>query len=142
MLLIVVPIETCGIVTGQLLSYGAPTFIQRVGDAKVQQGLYEVHFHTVHGTGTGIIYAIGGKLRGGNSAFTFIGNYQDKGETISVKVASRRYNPDPAHKGLFGLDGVTLALNGRADGETYDFEGSALQLPGVNFKARLSRVSD
>ncbi|MEH2476162.1 hypothetical protein V1281_002668 [Nitrobacteraceae bacterium AZCC 2161] len=112
------------------------------GDAKVQEGLYEVHFHTVHGAGTGIIYATGGKLRGGNSAFTFVGNYHNKGDTISVKVSTRRYNPDPSHKSLFGLEGVTLALNGHVHGDLVYFEGSALQLPGVNFKASLTRVSD
>ena len=108
----------------------------------MREGLYEIHFHTVHGAGTGIIYAAGGRLRGGNSAFTFIGNYQNKGDTISAKVSTRRYNPDPAFKALFGLEGVTLALNGRVDGDSYDFEGSALQLPGVSFRAHLNRVSD
>jgi hypothetical protein len=28
-----------------------------------QEGLYKVEFHTVHGTGTGVIYAISGKLQ-------------------------------------------------------------------------------
>lgn len=32
---------------------------------------------TVHGTDTGVICATGGKLRGGNSAFAFIGSYAD-----------------------------------------------------------------
>jgi hypothetical protein len=41
----------------------------------VREGLYKVDFHTVRGTGSGVIYAIGGKLRGGNSAFAFIGSY-------------------------------------------------------------------
>ena len=31
----------------------------------MQEGLYKVEFHTVHGTGSGILYAISGKLRGG-----------------------------------------------------------------------------
>ena len=125
-----------------MVTYGAPTLIKITGDAKVQEGLYEVQFHTVHGKGTGVIYVVGGKLRGGNSAFAFIGNYQNRGDTISAMVSTRRYNPDPAHQALFGLDGVTLALNGRADGDAYDFEGGALQLPGVNFRAHLTRVSD
>jgi hypothetical protein len=31
----------------------------------LREGLYKVEFHTVHGTGTGVIYAISGRLRGG-----------------------------------------------------------------------------
>lgn len=112
------------------------------GDEHVEEGLYEVYFYSVHGAGTGVVYAIGGKLRGGNAAFTFVGNYQNKGDVITVKVSTRRYNPDPDVKSLFGLEGVTLSLVGRVNGEQLDFEGNALQLPGVNFKARLTRVAD
>lgn len=108
----------------------------------MEDGLYEVHFHTIHGTGTGVVYAIGGKLRGGNSAFAFMGNYQNRGETISVRVSSKRYNPDQSFKSVFGFEGVTLALTGRVNGDLLDFEGSALQLPGVSFKAQLTRICD
>src|SRR6478736_6897385 len=104
------------------------------GDGILQEGLYKVEFHTVHGTGTGVIYAVGGKLRGGNSAFAFIGNYTDKGDGIQVKVTTQRHNPDPAFRPLFGADMVTLTLKGVDDGGMVDFEGTALQLPGVAFK--------
>ena len=59
-----------------------------------------------------MIYAVDGKFRGGNSAFAFIGNY------------------------------ITLTLKGTESGEMIDFEGTALQLPGVTFKAVLTRISD
>jgi len=108
----------------------------------LQEGLYKFEFHTVHGTGTGVIYAVGGKLRGGNSAFAFIGNYTDKGDGIQVKITTQRHNPDPAFKPLFGADMVTLTLRGVDDGGMVDFEGTALQLPGVTFKATLTRISD
>ena len=52
----------------------------------LQEGLYKVEFHTVHGTGTGVIYATAGKLRGGNSAFAFIGSYTDESDGMHVKV--------------------------------------------------------
>jgi len=106
----------------------------------LQEGLYKAEFHTVHGAGTGVIYADGGKLRGGNSAFAFIGNYTDKGDGIQVKVSTQR--PDPAFKPLFGTDMITLTLKGADDGGMVDFEGTALQLPGVTFKATQTRISD
>jgi hypothetical protein len=43
---------------------------------------------------------------------------------------------------VFGFEGVTLALTGRVNGDLLDFEGSALQLPGVPFKAQLTRICD
>ena len=112
------------------------------GEKVLQEGLYKIEFHTVHGTGTGVIYAVGGKLRGGNSAFAFVGNYTDKGDGIQVKVTTQRHNPDPAFKPLFGADMVTLTLKGVDNGGMVDFEGTALQLPGVAFKATLTRIAD
>ena len=108
----------------------------------MQEGLYKAEFHTVHGTGTGVIYAINGKLRGGNSAFAFIGNYTDNSDGIQVKVTTQRHNPDPAFRPLFGNDMITITLKGADNGSMVDFEGTALQLPGVHFRAVLTRISD
>jgi hypothetical protein len=116
--------------------------ITTLGGRSVRDGLYKVDFHTVHGTGSGVIYAAGGKLRGGNSAFAFLGNYNSTGDTISARVSTQRHNDDPGFRPLFGTDRITLTLKGTASGDMVDFEGTALQLPGVNFKAVLSLISE
>ena len=108
----------------------------------MQEGLYKVEFHTVHGTGTGVIYAHSGKLRGGNSAFAFIGSYRDEGDGISVKVSTERHHSDSSFQPLFGTDRITLTLRGQDNGRLVDFEGTALQLPGVAFKATLTLICD
>jgi hypothetical protein len=106
------------------------------------QGLYKIEFHTVHGTGSGVIYAISGKLRGGNTGFSFVGSYSGAGDNIQAKVSTARHNDDPAIKPLFGTDMITLTLKGKENGEIVDFEGTALQLPGVLFRAVLIRIAD
>jgi T3SS negative regulator,GrlR len=108
----------------------------------LREGLYKVEFHTVHGTGSGVIYATSGKLRGGNSGFAFIGTYGGDDDGISVKVSTERHNADPTFKPLFGTDMITLTLRGKDSGSMLDFEGSALQLPGIAFKATLTRICD
>ena len=108
----------------------------------MREGLYKVEFHTVHGTGSGVIYAASGKLRGGNSGFAFIGTYSGGDDGISVKVSTERHNADPTFKPLFGTDMITLTLRGKDSGSMLDFEGSALQLPGIAFKATLTRICD
>jgi len=108
----------------------------------LREGLYKVEFHTVHGSGNGVIYATSGKFRGGNSGFAFIGNYSGKDDDLLVKISTQRHNDDPAIKPLFGTDMITLMLKGSADGDVVDFEGTALQLPGVVFKAVLTRIAD
>ena len=107
----------------------------------MREGLYKVEFHTVHGTGTGVVYATCGKLRGGNFGFAFIGNYTRKGD-VHAKISTERHNPDPGVKPLFGTDMITLTLKGAENGDMVDFEGTALQLPGVAFKAVLTRIGD
>jgi len=37
---------------------------------------------------------------------------------------------------------ITLTLKGTENGEMVDFEGTALQMPGVHFKAILTRIGD
>jgi hypothetical protein len=96
----------------------------------------------VHGTGSGVIYATRGKLRGGNSAFAFIGSYRSEGDGILVKVSTERHNEDPAFRPLFGTDMITLTLRGSDHGSMVDFEGEALQLPGIAFRATLTRIAD
>jgi hypothetical protein len=108
----------------------------------LQEGLYKVEFHTVHGTGIGVIYAHAGKLRGGNSAFAFVGSYSGEGEAIHARVSTERHTSDPAYPALFGTDMVTVTLKGRDNGGTVDFEGGALQAPGVASKATLIRIAD
>jgi hypothetical protein len=108
----------------------------------LREGLYKVEFHTVHGTGSGVLYATDGKLRGGNSGFAFIGTYRGGEDGISVKVSTERHNADPTFKPLFGTDMITLTLRGKDSGSMLDFEGSALQLPGIALKATLTRICD
>ena len=108
----------------------------------MREGLYKVEFHTVHGTGNGVIYATSGKLRGGNSGFAFVGSYSGTGNDILARVSTQRHNDDPAVRPLFGTDMITLTLRGKENGDIVDFEGIALQLPGIRFKAVLMRIAD
>jgi hypothetical protein len=108
----------------------------------LQEGLYKLEFHTVQGMGNGVLYATSGKLRGGNSGFAFIGNYRRRGDEIHVKISTVRHNPDPGFKPLFGTDMITMTLKGTKHGDMLDFEGAALQMPGVAFKAILMRIGD
>ena len=75
-------------------------------------------------------------MMGGNSAFAFIGTYQesDRGE-VSVEISTLRHNEDPNFQPLFKSDRITLSLKGRQHGEQYSFEGgtqrNCLALPST-----------
>jgi hypothetical protein len=107
------------------------------------QGLYKVEMHTVHGSRRGVVYVYDGKMMGGNSAFAFIGTYQEaaSGEVL-VEISSLRHNEDPAYQPLFKTDRITLSLTGRQQGEQYVFEGGTTQLPGVAFHSVMTPISE
>ena len=65
-------------------------------------------------------------------------------ETTAFTSRSRRNatTPIPHSEPLFGTDMITVTLKGADNGNMVDFEGAALQMPGVTFKAVLTRLSD
>jgi hypothetical protein len=106
------------------------------------QGLYKVEMHTVHGSRRGVLYVYDGKMMGGNSAFAFIGTYQESGGEVSVDISTMRHNEDPNYQPLFKSDRINLTLKGRQQGEQYFFEGGSTQLPGVVFNSVMTPISE
>src|SRR5258708_39627680 len=107
------------------------------------KGLYKVEMHTVHGSRRGVLYVYDGKMRGGNSAFAFIGTYRDSGSgEVLVDISTLRHNDDPNFQPLFKTDRITLSLKGRQQGEQYHFEGGTTQLPGVAFNSVMPPISE
>src|ERR1700716_2228906 len=92
-------------------------------DADMLQGLYKVEMHTVNGSRRGVLYVYDGKMMGGNSAFAFIGTYQESaGGEVLVEISTLRHNADASFQPLFKTDKITLSLKGRQQGEQYHFE--------------------
>ena len=106
-------------------------------------GLYKVEMHTAHGSRSGVLYVYDGKMMGGNSAFAFIGTYQESASgVVSVDISTLRHNDDPNFQPLFKTDKITLSLKGRQQGEQYFFEGGAAQLPGIAFRSAMTRIRE
>jgi hypothetical protein len=107
------------------------------------QGLYKVEMHTVHGSRRGVLYCYDGKMMGGNSAFAFIGTYQETADgEVTVEISTLRHNEDPNFQPLFKTNKITLSLKGRPQGEQYFFEGGTSQLPGVAFNSVMTPISE
>jgi len=99
--------------------------------------------HTVHGSRRGVLYVYDGKMMGGNSAFAFIGTYQETADgEVSVEVSTMRHNDDPNFQPLFKADRITLSLKGRQQGEKYLFEGGTTQMPGIAFNSVMTPISE
>ena len=107
------------------------------------QGLYKVEMHTVHGSRRGVLYVYDGKMMGGNSAYAFIGTFQESGSgDVTVDISTLRHNDDPKFQPLLKTDEVTLTLRGRPRGEQYVFEGRSAQLPGIAFNSVMTPIGE
>jgi hypothetical protein len=118
-------------------------FRAKQAGATMQEGLYKVEMHTVHGSRRGVIYVWDGKMMGGNSAFAFIGTYRDgENDEVLVDISSMRHNDDPKFQPLFKVDKITLSLTGRRRGTQYLFEGGTTQLPRIAFNSVMTPISE
>ena len=105
-------------------------------------GLYKIEFSTQLGSGYGLVVMDGGRVRGGDAAFAYVGTYQEDGDRFSVDVVTSRHTPTPAITSLFGRDDAKVHLHGDTSGSVIDLEGHAAEAPDITFKAVLSRLSD
>lgn len=89
-----------------------------------------------------MIYADKGKLRGGNSIFTYVGVYEQVGRRITGTVTTKRHTHDPTHKSVLGLDEATVRFEGVEKDGMALADGRAVEAPVLALKVLLKRVSD
>jgi hypothetical protein len=104
------------------------------------KGLYKVEFETPRRKAIGVVYVEEGKIYGGSSAFAYFGSYQESGDKVSGRIASKRHTHDPNMPSVFGIDEVNVAFDGVAVGDFAQFEGTAAETPSLYFKALLTRI--
>jgi hypothetical protein len=106
------------------------------------KGLYKVEFETARGKAFGVVHADNGNIRGGSSAFAYIGSYIQDGHSLTGTVSSKRHTQDEDHPSVFGFDEVTIAFQGAVKGDFAICEGTAAEFPSLAFKAVLTRIAD
>jgi T3SS negative regulator,GrlR len=106
-------------------------------------GFYTVRFQVNEAVGRSVMYAHGGKMLGGNSAFAHIGTYQEAADgEILIEIKTVRHNPDPNYPAMAGTDDATLSARGKPDGKLYRFQGTLDVLPGAVFKSVMTPVEE
>lgn len=106
------------------------------------EGLYKVEFETARGKAVGVINAKDGEIRGGSSAFAYVGSYSQNGQSVQGHVSSIRHTHDDSHPSVFGFDEVKINFHGLVKGGLAICEGTATDFPSLTFKAVLTRVAD
>lgn len=107
------------------------------------QGLYKFRFATERGEGSGVIFATaGGKLYGGDTGSSFVGQFSEADGVISAECFMSRHYHDPRYVPMFDVDNITLQYTGARRGDEIHFEGGSADLPGFHFKTILSQIND
>src|SRR5450432_2327561 len=95
------------------------------------EGFYKVRFQVNDAVGRSVMYAHGGSMLGGNSAFAHYGTYQEIDGVVTSEITSHRHNDDPNYKSLLGADIARIDVRGSADGNIYRFVSGSPQMPGA-----------
>lgn len=105
-------------------------------------GFYKSEFSVDDKVGRSVTHVRGGKLLGGNSAFSHTGSYVEENGEIILEVTSRRHVADPKYPSLLGSDVSMIHVRGHAEGRNYRFEGTSPQMPGAVFRSLMTPLGD
>jgi hypothetical protein len=106
------------------------------------EGFYKVRFQVDDAVGRSVMYAHGGHMLGGNSAFAHYGTYQEVDGIVTSEITSHRHNEDPNYQSLLGADIAKINVKGSAKGDIYSFEGGSPQMPGAVFRSVMTPIED
>ena len=82
-----------------------------------------------------------GELSGGDTTFSYIGNWEQDGERFKAAISAKRTAPGPP--GVFGMDEIDIVVAGRSDdGASASCTGFAKQSPGLRLEVKLIRMRD
>lgn len=108
----------------------------------MQNGLYSAVFGTQLGDGTGVVFLHNGVAHGGDSLMSYRGTYRVTGDTVVAELLVTKHANIPGMRSVFGRDLVNISVHGQVNGDLVDLAGSAKEVPGAVFRARLRRLSD
>jgi hypothetical protein len=101
----------------------------------LKDGTYAAWFKTRAGQGAGIAHLKGGNVSGGDDILTYWGNYETDGDRFTATIKTKRHSP--GRSTIFGIDDLTLRLEGRCSDALASCSGEADELPDVLFEATL-----
>ncbi|MDB5503195.1 MAG: hypothetical protein JWR89_3097 [Tardiphaga sp.] len=106
------------------------------------EGFYKCEYHAGEVAGRSVMHVHGGRMLGGNSAFAHVGSYQQDGDEIVGRVAGQRHAADRRFRTLYGNDDDEIVIRGRAEGNTFRFEGAPERAPDAVLRSVMTPLDD
>lgn len=102
-----------------------------------EKGSYAAWFKTPLKQGTGIAHLADGKISGGDSIMSYSGTYEVCGDRFTAVVVTARHSE--GHETVFGVDNLTLRLEGRFAGKVARYVARADGFPDMILEGTLIR---
>ena len=82
-----------------------------------------------------------GTLAGGDTTFSYVGNWTQEGKRFRATLSAKRVSPGPP--GVFGVDEIDIVVTGNSEGgASVSCTGFAKQAPGLKLEVELVRIDD
>jgi hypothetical protein len=105
------------------------------------EGFWIVQYEAVGGNGGAVAVLINGRVYGGDSAYTFTGEYQTEGDSITARLMVRSFLPGvPSVLGAVGDYG--LVVRGTLQGGVIRAKGSLPGRQGAGIVLKLTKRAD
>jgi hypothetical protein len=110
------------------------------GKLMLADGIYSVHFETLAGEGHGVVVVTGDKIRGGDATFAYFGTLTPTDNGFTAQLETKRHAHGRAS--VFNMEPVHIHLTGKSEGPNAVCTGTAVEVPGLIFKAVLNFIHD
>lgn len=102
-------------------------------------GFWTASFNTPMGLGYGVAFFTDTQVFGGDSAFTYVGNYESDSSIVTAQLQVNPFNNSMGS--VFGSNqAFTLTITGKVQAGQLKGQGSASHAPGIPFEVTLTKV--
>jgi hypothetical protein len=105
-----------------------------------ENGTYAAWFKTPLNQGAGLAHVADGKIEGGDSFMTYSGTYKFSGDRFTALLHTVRHTEGGAT--VFGVDNLTLRLEGKLVGKIASFTARADEVPDIVLEGTLIRSEE
>jgi hypothetical protein len=109
----------------------------------MKNGLYGVVFSTPLGQGGGVAVFRDGRILGGDSMMSYVGDYEIKDGKVRATVAFKPHGAViPGMSPVFGVERGTIVLTGPVTADRATLIGESPAAPGVKLDALVEFITD